>query len=65
MIDIVQNPYFLHDKEGNKTHVLLPIDVYEELLEELHDLAAVAELEQEDIIPFSELIDNLKRSGKL
>lgn len=65
MVDIARDPSFLHDEEGNKTHVLLPIDVYEELLEDLHDLAAVAELEQEDAVPFNELVDNLKRSGKL
>ena len=65
MVDITRDSTFLRDEEGNKTHVLLPINVYEELLEDLHDLAAVAELTQEDTIPFSELVDNLKRSGKL
>ncbi|CAN5882496.1 hypothetical protein BH24DEI2_BH24DEI2_18730 [soil metagenome] len=65
MVDIERDPTFLHDEKGNKTHVLLSVDVYEELLEDLHDLAAVAELAQEDTIPFGELVDNLKRSGKL
>lgn len=65
MIDTERAPTFLHDEQGNKTHVLLPIDVYEDLLEDLHDLAAVAELEEEDTLPFDELVSNLKRSGKL
>ena len=65
MVETKREPTFLHDEEGNKTHVLLPIDLYEELLEDLYDLAAVAELEPEDTMPFSELVDNLKRSGKL
>ena len=56
---------FLYNEQGEKTHVLLPIDVYEELLEDLHDLAAVARLEDEETISFDELVDNLKRRGKL
>ncbi len=65
MVDTARDPSFLHDEEGNKTHVLLPIDVYEELLEDLHDLAVVAELGEEDTLPFDELVSDLKRSGKL
>ena len=34
---------FLTDTKGKKTSVLLPVSEYEELLEDLIDLAAVAE----------------------
>jgi hypothetical protein len=34
---------FLVDRKGKKTAVVLPITVYERLLEDLHDLSVVAE----------------------
>ena len=37
------HPQFVVNPKGKKTAVLLPIDEYEELLEDLHDLAAIAE----------------------
>jgi hypothetical protein len=65
MIDTKHEATFLYNEKGEKTHVLLPVEVYEELLEDLQDLATVAELEEEGAIPFDELVGNLKRSGKL
>ncbi|QWF71664.1 hypothetical protein KEF85_04070 [Methylomonas paludis] len=36
-------PQYITDSIGNKTAVILPIADYEELLEDLEDLAAIAE----------------------
>ena len=38
---------FIVNKNGKKTEVILDIDEYEELLEDLHDLAVVAERKDE------------------
>jgi hypothetical protein len=45
--------------------VLLPIDQYEKLLEDLEDLAAIAERRNEPTISHEEFTQELKRDGVL
>lgn len=56
---------YLTDDAGRKTAVLLPIDQYEKLLEDLEDLAAMAERRNEPTISHGEFIQELKRDGLL
>lgn len=46
---------YIVDKKGEKTAVVLPVEEYEELLEDLHDLAVIAERRDEPTITFEEL----------
>ena len=43
------------DEKGQKTAVIIPVEEYEELLEDIHDLAIIAERRDEPIITFEEL----------
>lgn len=52
---------FIVNKNGKKTEVILDIDEYEELLEDLHDLAVVAERKDEETTEFSEVMKKLKK----
>ena len=54
---------FLTDKKGRKTAVVLPVDDYEKLLEDLDDLAVIAERRDEKTIPHAEFKKGLKRNG--
>lgn len=56
---------YLLDEKGKKTAVVLPIREYEGLLEDIHDLALVAERREEPVIPFSEVKKRLKADGLL
>lgn len=56
---------YLTDERGEKTAVVLPIAEYERLLEDLKDLAAVAERKDEPLIPHEEFVAGLKRDGLL
>jgi hypothetical protein len=56
---------FIVDDKGRKTKVVLPIKDYEKLLEDLHDLAVVAERKCEESIPFEEVEKRLKHDGLL
>ena len=56
---------YIVDEKGQKTAVILPIDEYEELLEDLHDLAVIAERRDEPAITFEELKEKLKKDGLL
>ncbi len=62
MSDSVQ---YLTDDQGERTAVLLPIAAYEKLLEDLDDLAVVAERREEPTIPHEQFVAELKRDGIL
>ena len=56
---------YLTDDHGERTAVVLPISNYEKLLEDLEDLAVVAERRGEPTIPHEEFVSELKRDGIL
>jgi len=56
---------FIVDDKGRKSAVIVPIEEYKELLEDLHDLAIVAERRSEQTISFIELKKKLKKNGLL
>ncbi|MDC4206193.1 MAG: hypothetical protein MPW14_02055 [Candidatus Manganitrophus sp.] len=54
---------YVTDKGGEKKAVILPIEEFEELIEDIEDLAAVAERREEPTVLHEELITELKRDG--
>lgn len=60
-----QTLQYLTDEHGERTAVVLPITEYEKLLEDLEDLAAVAERRGEPVISHEQFIADLKRDGAL
>lgn len=46
---------FIVDEKGKKTAIVLSLEEYEELLEDIHDLAVIAERRDDPIISFDEL----------
>lgn len=46
---------YIVDEQGNKTKVVLPFADYKELLEDLHDLAVIAERRDEGTMTIAEL----------
>jgi PHD/YefM family antitoxin component YafN of YafNO toxin-antitoxin module len=66
MIDIKElNPEFITDKEGNKKAVVLSISDFRELMEDLEDLAVMAERRNEPTISHEDLLAELKNDGLL
>ncbi|HEX4141865.1 MAG TPA: hypothetical protein VHY09_16065 [Candidatus Methylacidiphilales bacterium] len=59
------NAQFVTNQSGEKTSVILPIAEYEALLEDLEDLAVVAERAEEPTIPLDQVVANLKKDGFL
>ena len=57
------NLQYVTNQAGEKTAVILPINEFEELLEDLQDLAVVAERRDEASISHEELLAELKRDG--
>lgn len=51
---------YIVDEAGRKTDILLPINEYEEILEDLHDLAVMVERRDESVVSFEELKKKLQ-----
>ena len=56
---------YVTDDKGNKTAVILPIEDFEELLEDIEDLASLLERRDETAVSFDEVIAKLKKDGIL
>ena len=54
---------YIVDEAGQKTDIILPMDEYEDLLEDLHDLAVIAERKDEPTVSLDELKRKLRADG--
>ncbi len=57
--------HYITDEHGARTAVVLPLSQYEKLLEDLEDLAAIAERREEPVVSHDEFVADLKRDGIL
>jgi len=56
---------YIVDQSGKKTAVVLPMEGYRRLLEDLHDLAVVAERRDEPAVTLEDLKRRLRQDGLL
>jgi PHD/YefM family antitoxin component YafN of YafNO toxin-antitoxin module len=56
---------YIVDANGNRTAVILSIQQYEQMLEDIHDLAIVAERRSEQSISLAEIKKKLNLNGTL
>jgi hypothetical protein len=64
MLDLNQlKLQYITDNTGEKTAVILPIQEFQELLDDIEDLAAVAERREEPSISHDALLAELRRDG--
>lgn len=54
---------YVVDSKGKRTGVILSLRRYERLLEDLHDLAVVAERREEDTLSLEEVRRRLEEDG--
>ncbi len=59
------HPQFITDAVGKRVSVVIQLTEYEELLEDIEDLAAMAERRDEPTVTHEELLASLKRDGIL
>ena len=58
-----QTVQYLTNEKGKKTAAVIPISDYEKLLEDLDDLAAIADRRDEPTIRHEDFKKDLKRDG--
>lgn len=56
---------YLTDEHGDRTAVVLAITDYERLLEDLEDLAVIAERREEPVVSHDQFLADLERDGLL
>lgn len=56
---------YVVDERGAKTAVILPLRAYERLLEDVHDLAVVAERRNEETMSFEDVVKRLREERLL
>ena len=59
------NARYLTAEDGSRTDVVLPIQEYEALIEDLHDLAVIAERKDEPTSSLEDVKARLKADGLL
>jgi len=63
-MDIVEKQY-ITDSKGKKKAVIVPLNKYKDLLEDIHDLAMIAERREEKVISLEEMKKRLEKDGLL
>jgi hypothetical protein len=58
-------PQFIINTDGEKVSVIIPLSDYYEMLEDLEDLAAIAQLRNEVTIPWEQVKKELKDNDLL
>ena len=56
---------YVIDSAGHKTAVILPIEEYEEMLEDLHLGQVARESKEEPRRPFMEVVEELRSAGEI
>ena len=59
------HPKYITDEKGEKQSVILPITQFQELIDDIQDLAMVAERREETTISHEDLIAALKKDEML
>lgn len=55
---------FVVDENGNRTAVMLPIEEYEQLLEDLQDLAVIAQRRNEPTVTLDVVMEQLEEKWR-
>jgi hypothetical protein len=66
MVDIEKlDVQYLTDTAGRKVSVVIPLERFEEMLEDIDDLAAIAERREEPTVNHADVLQELKKDGLL
>jgi PHD/YefM family antitoxin component YafN of YafNO toxin-antitoxin module len=60
-----RNVQYVTDANGERTAVILPLEEYEELLEDMHIIRVAEETKDDTSRPLSEVIEELRAAGEI
>jgi hypothetical protein len=62
---MASNVQYITDATGERTAVILPLDQYRELLEDMHVIRVADETKEEPARPLIEVIEELRKAGEI
>ena len=60
-----RNVQYITDENGERTAVILPLDEYQELLEDMHVIRVAEETKDDPVRPLSEVVEELRNAGEI
>jgi PHD/YefM family antitoxin component YafN of YafNO toxin-antitoxin module len=60
-----RNVQYVTDANGERTAVILPLEEYEELLEDMHIIRVAEETKNDTSRPLSEVVEELRSAGEI
>lgn len=57
------HPQYIIDENGTKKSVIISLEEYQELMEDLSDIAVVAERKDEEAVPLAQVVRELEENG--
>ena len=57
------HPQYVTDEHGEKLSVILPMDEFEQILEDVEDLAVALSRKEEKVTSHDDFLNELKRDG--
>jgi hypothetical protein len=65
VVPMSRNVQYVTDETGQRTAVILPLDEYEELLEDLHVTRVAQETKDDPGRPLNEVLEELRAAGEI
>lgn len=62
---MLKNVQFVVDGEGHRTTVIVPIEDYEEMMEDLHMGQAARDIKDEPRRPLREAVEEMRAAGEI
>ena len=60
-----RNVQYITDANGERTAVILPLDEYQDLLEDMHVIRVAEETKDDPVRPLSEVVEELRNAGEI
>ena len=60
-----RNVQYITDAQDERTAVILPLDEYEELLEDMHVIRVAEETKDEPSRPLNDVVEEMRRAGEI
>ena len=60
-----RNVQYITDATGERTAVILPLDQYQELLEDMHIIRVAEETKDEPARPLIDVVEEMRQAGEI
>jgi len=60
-----RNVQYITDAQGERTAIILPLDEYQELLEDMHVIRVAEETKDEPSRPLNDVVEEMRRAGEI